>query len=142
MSQTIGSASSSVASGVLFTIPALFIWEIYPTLAQLSLLAMAGGLIGVLAQEHGGAVAGALVVHDTDLETGRTERIDCTRFGSGAYSIPISVEQLSFETSAKFILAIETAGMFQRLVKHAYRMPAEAPRLAQSGQRVGRLARL
>ena len=49
MSQTIGSASSSVASGVLFTIPALFIWEIYPTLAQLSLLAMAGGLIGVLA---------------------------------------------------------------------------------------------
>ena len=48
MSQTIGSASSSVASGVLFTIPALFIWEIYPTLAQLTLLAMSGGLIGVL----------------------------------------------------------------------------------------------
>ncbi len=49
MSQTIGSASSSVASGVLFTIPALFIWEIYPSLAQLTLLAMAGGLLGVLA---------------------------------------------------------------------------------------------
>src|SRR5437867_3672995 len=38
--------------------------------------------------EHGGAVAGALIVHDTDLETGKVERIDCTRFGSGAYSIP------------------------------------------------------
>ena len=49
MSQTIGSASSSVASGVLFTIPALFLWNIYPGLAQLTLLAMAGGLLGVLA---------------------------------------------------------------------------------------------
>ncbi len=49
MSQTIGSASSSVASGVLFTIPALFLWGIYPHLAQLTLLAMAGGLLGVLA---------------------------------------------------------------------------------------------
>ncbi len=48
MSQTIGSASSSVASGVLFTIPALFLWGVYPDLAQLSLLAMAGGLLGVL----------------------------------------------------------------------------------------------
>jgi DNA topoisomerase-6 subunit A len=40
--------------------------------------------------------------------------------GSGAYSVPSSVEPLKFETNAKFILAIETAGMFQRLVKHKY----------------------
>lgn len=49
MAQTIGSASSSVASGVLFTIPALFVWGLNPNLGQLTLLAMAGGLIGVLA---------------------------------------------------------------------------------------------
>ena len=49
MSQTIGSASSSVASGVLFTIPALFIWGMKPALLQLTLLAMSGGLIGILA---------------------------------------------------------------------------------------------
>lgn len=48
-SQTIGSASSSVASGVLFTIPALFIWGMSPAWAQLTLLAMSGGLLGVLA---------------------------------------------------------------------------------------------
>jgi putative OPT family oligopeptide transporter len=63
ISQTVGSASSSVASGVLFTIPALFIWGMNPAWAQITLLAMAGGLIGVLfmiplrrfliAQEHG-----------------------------------------------------------------------------------------
>ncbi|MCK5711594.1 MAG: hypothetical protein KAI25_02650, partial [Hyphomicrobiaceae bacterium] len=60
--------------------------------------------------EHGGAVAGQLVVLDPDRETGEVERIDCTRFGSGAYSIPSSVEHLSFETDARFILAIETGG--------------------------------
>jgi putative OPT family oligopeptide transporter len=49
MSQTIGSASSSVASGVLFTIPALFIWGMDPAWRQITLLAMCGGLIGVLA---------------------------------------------------------------------------------------------
>jgi len=70
--------------------------------------------------EHGGAVAGQLIVLDPDRETGRVERIDCTRFGSGAYSIPSSVEQLSFETKAKFILAIETGGVFQRLQSHKF----------------------
>jgi DNA topoisomerase-6 subunit A len=70
--------------------------------------------------EHGGAVAGQLVVLDPDRETGVVERIDCTRFGSGAYSIPSSVEQLSFETNAKFILAIETGGIFQRLQSHKF----------------------
>jgi DNA topoisomerase VI subunit A len=76
--------------------------------------------LGFIPEEKGGDVAGALVVIDQDRETGEELRIDCTRFGSGAYSIPISVEDLRFETDAEFILAIETAGMFQRLVKHAY----------------------
>ncbi len=76
--------------------------------------------LGFIPEEKGGDVAGSLVVVDRDRETGEELRIDCTRFGSGAYSIPISVEGLGFETRAKFILAIETAGMFQRLVKHAY----------------------
>jgi putative OPT family oligopeptide transporter len=48
MSQTVGSASSSVASGVLFTIPALFMWGMSPEWRQITLLAMCGGLIGVL----------------------------------------------------------------------------------------------
>ncbi len=70
--------------------------------------------------EHGGTVAGSLIVYDTDLESGKTEKIDCTRFGSGAYSIPSLVEHLSFETRANFILCIETGGMFQRLQSHKF----------------------
>jgi putative OPT family oligopeptide transporter len=48
LSQTIGSASSSLASGVIFTLPALFLWGIAPGLLQMTLLAMCGGLLGVL----------------------------------------------------------------------------------------------
>jgi DNA topoisomerase-6 subunit A len=76
--------------------------------------------LGFIPEEKGGDVAGRLIVIDHDRDTGRVLRIDCTKFGSGAYSIPISVEDLQFETSADFILVIETAGMFQRLVKHNY----------------------
>ena len=76
--------------------------------------------IGFIPEEKGGEIAGKLIVIDKDPDTGKEIKIDCTKFGSGAYSIPISVEELKFETKAKFILAIETAGMFQRLVKHNY----------------------
>src|SRR5512138_2044212 len=76
--------------------------------------------LGFIPEEKGGDVAGRLFVIDHDRDTGKTLRIDCTKFGSGAYSIPISVEQLQFETKADLILVIETAGMFQRLVKHNY----------------------
>jgi DNA topoisomerase-6 subunit A len=76
--------------------------------------------LGFIPEEKGGDVAGELIVIDRDAETGKELRIDCRKFGSGAYSIPISVEHLGFETRARFILVIETAGMFQRLVKHSY----------------------
>ncbi len=83
--------------------------------------------------EHGGAVAGELVVLDTDLESGRTERIDCTRFGSGAYSIPSLVEHLTFETKARFILCIETGGMFQRLQSHKFWKKARCILISMAG---------
>lgn len=70
--------------------------------------------------QHGGAVAGALTVIDRDIETGERIEIDCTRFGSGAYSVPSWVEHLEFKTKAKFVLCIETQGMFQRLQSHKF----------------------
>ena len=76
--------------------------------------------LGFIPEEKGGEVAGELVVIDRDRATGKKLEIDCTQFGSGAYSVPISVEDLGFRTKAKFILAIETAGMFQRLNNHSF----------------------
>jgi putative OPT family oligopeptide transporter len=49
LAQTIGSASSSLATGTIFTIPALFMWEMAPGYVQVALLAMAGGVLGILA---------------------------------------------------------------------------------------------
>jgi DNA topoisomerase-6 subunit A len=89
--------------------------------------------LGFIPEEKGGDVAGRLIVLDRDRDTGRQLRIDCTRFGSGAYSIPISVEDLEFETSADFILVIETAGMFQRLVKHNYWKKANCILISMGG---------
>jgi len=71
-------------------------------------------------EEHGGAVAGELVIIDKNPSTGRTANIDCTQMGTGAYTIPHSVEHLKFKTDAKFILAIETGGMFARLQSHGF----------------------
>ncbi len=48
LSQTVGSASSSLASGIIFTLPALFLWGLSPTLLQMTMLAMCGGLLGIL----------------------------------------------------------------------------------------------
>ena len=89
--------------------------------------------IGFIPEEKGGDVAGALIVVDQDQETGKELRIDCTKFGSGAYSVPSSVEELKFETKAEFILAIETAGMFQRLLKHNYWKKANCILISMGG---------
>ena len=68
MVQTIGSAGESVAAGAIFTMPALFMWAIEsgsanPSLIEISLIALCGGILGVLfmiplrsaliVQEHG-----------------------------------------------------------------------------------------
>lgn len=72
------------------------------------------------AESHGGSVAGELTIIDTDPETGETLEVDCGKLGSGAYTIPRSVEHLDFQTEAQFVLAIETGGMFQRLNNHRF----------------------
>jgi DNA topoisomerase VI subunit A len=71
-------------------------------------------------ETHGGAVAGRLTVIDRNPATGELIEVDCGNLGSGAYSIPRSVEHLDFRSGARFVLAIETGGMFQRLNNHRF----------------------
>src|SRR5437868_3903628 len=49
LSQTIGSASSSLATGTIFTIPALFLWGMAPPFWQVAILALLGGFLGIAA---------------------------------------------------------------------------------------------
>ncbi len=46
MSQTVASASTSLATGTIFTIPALFLWGAVPPYLQVVALAFLGGLLG------------------------------------------------------------------------------------------------
>ena len=78
-------------------------------------------------------MAGNLVV---DRPRHRDRRGDPHRlhgFGTGSYSIPHSVEHLKFETDAKFILAIETGGMFQRLNNHKFWKTAQCILVEMAG---------
>jgi putative OPT family oligopeptide transporter len=49
LSQTIAAASTSLATGVIFTIPALFLWGMVPPYLQVVVLAFLGGVLGLSA---------------------------------------------------------------------------------------------
>jgi len=90
--------------------------------------------LGYIPEERGGEVAGPLVVIDRNPGTGQLVKIDCSRLGTGAWSIPSRVEHLQFEfRHAKFILVIETASLFQRLVHHQYYDKAGCILVSMSG---------
>lgn len=53
MIQTIGSAGESLAAGVIFTLPAMFLWSAeglseVPSMFEITAIALAGGLLGIL----------------------------------------------------------------------------------------------
>jgi putative OPT family oligopeptide transporter len=49
LAQTIGSASTSLASGTIFTIPALYMWGMIPPYGQVVALCFLGGVLGIAA---------------------------------------------------------------------------------------------
>jgi putative OPT family oligopeptide transporter len=49
LSQTVASASTALATGTIFTIPALFLWGMVPPYLQVVALAFLGGLLGLSA---------------------------------------------------------------------------------------------
>jgi putative OPT family oligopeptide transporter len=63
LSQTIGSASTSLASGTIFTIPALFMWNAVPPYLQVVILCYLGALLGLAAMIP---LRRLLIVHSHD----------------------------------------------------------------------------
>jgi DNA topoisomerase VI subunit A len=98
-----------------------------------AMLAINREQLGYIPEERGGDVAGPLIVVDHNPVTRETVKVNCAKLGSGAWSIPSRVEQLEFESSAKFILVIETASLFQRLVHHMYYEKANCVLISMSG---------
>jgi DNA topoisomerase-6 subunit A len=98
-----------------------------------AMLAVNREQLGYIPEERGGEVCGPLIVIDKDPATGKDIRIDGTKLGTGAWSIPSRVEHLRFQSKAKLILAIETASLFQRLVHHRYYEKANCILISMSG---------
>lgn len=98
-----------------------------------AMLAINREQLGYIPEERGGEVTGPLTVIDRDPGNSDEIRINCEKLGTGAWSIPSQVEHLRFESKAKFILAIETASLFQRLVHHRYYETANCILISMSG---------
>ena len=98
-----------------------------------AMLAINREQLGYIPEERGGDVCGPIVVIDKDPSTGKDIRIDCTKLGSGAWSVPSRVEHLRFQSKAKFLLAVETSSLFQRLVHHRYFEKANCILVSMSG---------
>lgn len=89
--------------------------------------------LGYIPEERGGDVCGPIEIIDRDSSTGKDIRIDCMKLGSGAWSVPSRVEHLRFRSKAKFLLAVETSSLFQRLVHHRYFETANCILVSMSG---------
>ena len=89
--------------------------------------------LGYIPEERGADVTGPLTVIDQDPESGEEIQINCARLGTGAWSIPSQVEHMRFQTKAKFILAVETSSLFQRLVHHRFWETANCILISMSG---------
>src|SRR5699024_3873952 len=46
--QTLTSTGESLAAGIIFTLPALVIWQLQPSLTTIAIIALAGGILGVV----------------------------------------------------------------------------------------------
>ncbi|MBN1110048.1 MAG: DNA topoisomerase IV subunit A [Methanomassiliicoccales archaeon] len=74
-------------------------------------------------EEDGARVIGDLTISEMDRK-GRTKRINCRDdVGDSGYGIPYNVEKEKLQllsSNAKFIIAVETGGMFDRLVENGF----------------------
>ncbi|MCR2043633.1 OPT family oligopeptide transporter [Anaerosalibacter massiliensis] len=124
MVQTIGSAGESVAAGVIFTIPALIVWGLDVNLLEVSVMALLGGVLGVLiliplrkylvSEEHGYlpfpdglACAEVLVAGETGGQSATTLFIGAII--SGIYTLCVNGFKLWKSSIGTFIKGFENA---------------------------------
>jgi len=113
ISQTTGSASSSLASGVIFTLPALWMWGVAPELLQMTLLALCGGLLGVFFMIP---LRRLLIVR----EHGRLP------YPEGTACAQVLVASESGGSRARFVfLGLAAGALFKALTSWARVLPAE-----------------
>ncbi len=88
-------------------------------------------------EENGASVIGDLTIEELDRK-GKVKRINCLNdVGDSGYGIPYNVEKDKVKilsTNADFIIAIETGGMFDRLVENGFPEDSNAVLVHLKGQ--------
>jgi DNA topoisomerase-6 subunit A len=88
-------------------------------------------------EENGASVIGDLTIEELDRK-GKVKRINCIEdVGDSGYGIPYNVERDKVKiisTNADFIIAIETGGMFDRLVENGFPEDSNAVLVHLKGQ--------
>ncbi len=88
-------------------------------------------------EENGASVIGDLTIEEQDRK-GKVKRINCLEdVGDSGYGIPYNVEKDKVKilsTNADFIIAIETGGMFDRLVENGFPEDSNAVLVHLKGQ--------
>jgi DNA topoisomerase VI subunit A len=75
------------------------------------------------------------------LDAGDT--INCAKLGRGGYGIPSNTEEISFgDVNAEFVLVIETAAMYERLIEEKFSHKNNAILVATQGQAARGVRRL
>lgn len=100
-------------------------------------------MLGVLREElhlkadDKGTIIGKIIIEDSG------DAIDCSKLGRSGLSIPSIVEQYKFrEVKADYVLVIETAAMFDRLVEEKYHIKNNCIMMATKGQAARGIRRL
>ncbi|MSR85781.1 DNA topoisomerase IV subunit A [Candidatus Woesearchaeota archaeon] len=84
-----------------------------------------------------GSVAGKVIIED------RGDTIDWSKLGSGGWSIPSNVEEITFKkVDAKYVLYMEKAAVWERLNEDKYWQKNDAIILASQGQTTRGIRRL
>ena len=88
-------------------------------------------------EENGASVIGDLTIRERNRK-GIVKKINCRDdVGDGGYSLPFNVEKEKIEflsTNAKFVIAIECGGMFDRLAENGFDEDQEAVLVHLKGQ--------
>jgi putative OPT family oligopeptide transporter len=118
LSQTIGSASTALASGTIFTIPALFMWNMVPPYLQVVALSYLGAVLGLAAMIP---LRRLLIVHGRDElpypeGTACAEVLRATVGGSAASTWIFKGMALGAAIKLAVSLAFLTPGSVQRLL--------------------------
>lgn len=142
MAKTVASASTSLATGTIFTIPALFLWGITPPFLQVVALCFLGGVFGIMAM----IPLRRLLIIESAAELPYPEGAACAEVLRASYSGVTGGQWIFYGIGIGFALKLSISlfyllpseiGIYLPVLPKAYLATAVAPALMGIGYILG-----